>query len=274
MKEHNEDDELEIGEITERDRPDRIKRPPNNELIEYDRSDRGDKKKDISSSAGGIGGRDEELDRLSKRLYGFYIVIAILCISTIFLYFEVNDLGNRIDCINQSLTEQIDEFKEGYDDRINSINRNLAEQIGKLKEESDNRIDELESKTTELEKLLPPNYNGTVSLNKSIYHINESATVTVDDKDRNINLKISETVKALVMNNDTSERILINLTETGLDTGEFTGTFMCANETNSTQNRIGVRFNDTIEIIYKDEKTVEDTPKNRTVNITIKQEEP
>ena len=49
---------------------------------------------------------------------------------------------------------------------------------------------------------------------------------------------------------------------------------MCANGTNSTQNMIGVRFNDTIEIIYKDEKTVEDTPKNRTVNVTIKQEEP
>ncbi|MCW3129441.1 MAG: hypothetical protein N2V75_05010 [Methanophagales archaeon] len=246
MREHNEDDELEIGEITERDSPDRITRPPNDELIEYDR---GNKRNEIASSGGGIG---EERDRQSKRLYGVSIVIAILCISTIFLYSAVNNLGNKIDCINQSLMEQIGEMREDYDDRIG----------------------EMGSKIKELEKLLPPNYNGTVSLNKSTYHINESATVTVNDKDRNINSKVRETVNVLVRNTNTSEQISIILTETGQDTGEFIGTFTFANETNNTLNRIGVGINDTIEILYKDEKTEENTPTNRIVKVIIKQVEP
>jgi len=248
MKEHNEDDELEIGEITERDSPDRIIRPPDDELIEYDR---GNKRNEIASSGGGIGGGiDEERNRQSKRL--FSIVIAILFISMIFLYSAVNNLGNKIDCINQSLMEQIGEMREDYDDRIG----------------------EMGSKIKELEMLLPPNYNGTVSLNKSTYHINESATVTVDDKDRNINPKVRETVNVLVRNTNTGEQISIILTETGRDTGEFGGAFTFANETNNTLNRIGVGINDTIEILYKDEKTEENTPTNRTDNATIKQVEP
>jgi len=194
MDERTEDDELEIGEITERDSPDRITRPPNDELIEYDRGN----KKNGGSSSGG-----EERDRRSKRVFWLYIVIAILCISAIFLCSGVNDLGNRIDCINQSLTEKIGEMEEDYDNRMDSISQSLTEKIGEMEEDYDNkmdsinqsltekigRIDVLESKINDLEKLLPLNYTGNVSLNKSIYHINESANVTVDDKDRNINSK-------------------------------------------------------------------------------------
>lgn len=217
MDEDNGDDELEIGEITERDSPDRITRPPDDELIKYDR---GDKRNEISSSGGVIGERiGEDRDRLSKRFFGLYIVIAILCISTIFLYSGVNDLGNRIG---------------------------------------------------ELEKLLPLNSNGTVSLDKSEYHINDTATVTVVDTDRNINTRVRDKVNVFVRDTNTTEQISINLTETWLDTGEFTGTFTFAEETNITQNMMRVRINDTIEVVYEDEKTVENTPAPRIVNATIK----
>lgn len=240
MGEDEDSDELEIGEITERDRPDRITRPPNDELIEYDL---GNKRNEVSSLGGVIaGGIGEAQDRRSKRVYALYIVIAILCVTTIFLYSEVNGLGTRIDCINQSLTEQSVKF------------------------------DELKS---DLEKLLPPSCTGTVSLDKSVYNISDTATVTVLDTDMNWNTRMREKVNVKVRDmKNTSKQISLNLWETWLDTGEFTGTFRFANETNKIENIIGVSINDTIEVLYKDEKTEENKPGNRTVNATIKQEEP
>jgi hypothetical protein len=230
MMDEEEDDELEIGEITERDSPEKIKRPPNDELIEYNR---GNKKNEISSSGGVIGGgRGGVQDRRSKRVYALYIVLAILCFSTIFLHFEVTDLGNRSG--------------------------------------------ELENKINELEKLLPPNDNGNVSLDEDIYHINDLATVTVTDNDRNINSKIKDTVKVMVVGTNDSNNISISLTETGMDTGEFTGTFTFASETSDIEEEdiIRVKNNDIIKVIYKDEKTEANKPENRTVNALIKQEEP
>ena len=239
-------DELEIGEITERDSPDRITRPPNDELIEYDRGN----KINEGSSLGGViaGGIGEVQYGRSKRVYALYIVIAILCVSTIFLYSEVNDLETRISCINQSLTEKI------------------------VKLDS-NRIDELKS---DLGKLLPPRCTGTVSLNESVYNINDTATVTVVDTDMNYKTGRSEKVNVVVRNTNTSEQIslTLTLTETGRDTGIFAETFTLANETNNMERIIEVRINDTIEVLYEDEKTEGNKQETRTATAIIKQEEP
>ena len=246
MGEDEESDELEIGQITERDSPDRITRPPNDELIEYDR---GNKRNEVSSLGGEIaGGMGEVQYGRSKRVYALYIVIAILCVSTIFLYSGVNNLGNRIDCINQSLTEQIGEMKE-----------------------NSNSIDELKN---DLGMLLPLNSNGTVSLDKSVYIINDTATVTVVDRDRNCKTWRIEKVNVVVRNTNTSKQISLTLTETGLDTGIFAETFTLANKTNNMERMIGVGINDTIEVLYDDEKTEDNRPANRIDNATIKQEEP
>lgn len=95
---------------------------------------------------------------------------------------------------------------------------------------------------------------GKISLDNNNYSIGDIATITLGDPDMNINVNKVDTVWIGVIDINTEEKITLELQENGKDTGIFTQKFTLAKVTDEKQHNIKVTINDTIIILYLDEK--------------------
>ena len=123
------------------------------------------------------------------------------------------------------------------------------------------------------------NHTGTVALNASQYTgVDSSATVTVTDADLNTNANNAETTTVRVTSAHTDPSgETITLTETGNDTGVFTGTFGFERPFNSTQatpitpgnGQVGVyaeatQTAETVTVTYHDAATADQVAADAT----------
>ncbi|NOU99804.1 beta strand repeat-containing protein [Paenibacillus planticolens] len=80
----------------------------------------------------------------------------------------------------------------------------------------------------------------------------EPITVTLTDNDLNIDPSIKETATVKITSAEDSAGINLTLTETGPDTGVFTGTFTMQNASNSALNQIKVLNGNSVTVNYTD----------------------
>ncbi|MBP1991932.1 beta strand repeat-containing protein [Paenibacillus eucommiae] len=81
---------------------------------------------------------------------------------------------------------------------------------------------------------------------------NEPVTVTLTDNDLNIDPGASETAIVKVTSAEDSAGFSLTLTETGPDTGEFTGTFTMQNDSNPSLNHIKALNGSSVTVSYTD----------------------
>lgn len=239
------DDELEIiGEIIRRDIPQRGSRPPQDELRDYDRVN--DRDRDIESGTPST--RHQSTIPLSEenstfegilpllRKQGLIIlVVLVFFVASSFLYFEFS----KLESANQVSTQRLGDLEERASE-LEDINRNLEDRLNEMV-------------TVPTSEAAQKSFDGTIVLDNKSYNIGDVATTVVRDTDLNTNPEKEDTVDVFLINIDTGDQIPITLTETGINTGEFTQKFMLARETGET--KIKVDINDSIELIYTDEKS-------------------
>lgn len=235
------DDELEIiGEIIRRDIPQRGSRPPQDELRDYDSVNGRDGT--IGSDTPSTGHQStiplseenstfEGILPLLRKQGLIILVVLVFFVASSFLYFEFFKLENA----NQGLTQRLGDLEERASE-LEDINRNLNEMV-----------------TVSTSEAAQKSFDGTIALDNKSYNIGDVATVVVRDTDINTNPEKEDTVDVSLVNSNTNDQIPITLTETGINTGEFTQKFMLARETGET--KIKVDTNDSIELIYTDEKS-------------------
>lgn len=97
--------------------------------------------------------------------------------------------------------------------------------------------------------------SGTVKLNKSSYvGVNSTATVTVTDKDLNLRLDYKDIARVRITSEADPKGFVVIATETGVNTGTFTGTFeFNSKSTDNDKKSILVNSSDKITASYTDE---------------------
>lgn len=250
------DDELEIGEIIRKDTPQRGSRPPPGEVHDY-ADNRRDRDIDRSTpvrrqSTNPLSGETSILDKVLPLIgkHGLLIlVIIILFIASSFLYFNFSKLGS----VDHDLTQRLEDL-EGRVGELEHITQNLEDEVGEIVEVS-------------IPETLLKSFDGIVALDNKSYSIGDIAEVTVRDTDINSDPEKEDVVNIFLININTNDQITITLTETGINTGEFTQKFTLARETGQTQ--IKVDTNDSIEVIYADKKSAKGSQEIRKATADI-----
>ena len=92
----------------------------------------------------------------------------------------------------------------------------------------------------------------TVSFDKELYQLNETATITVFDPDANVNLELKDKVQVSVFSGGDPAGVAITLVENATDSGFFTGTVSFTEEASAGAS-LHVQPIDLITAQYKDE---------------------
>ncbi|RLG91598.1 MAG: hypothetical protein DRO36_03940 [Candidatus Hecatellales archaeon] len=98
----------------------------------------------------------------------------------------------------------------------------------------------------------------TMSFDKNIYLMNETATITLTEPDKNLDPNLKESVTVTVTSTSDTAGIRVTLVETDTDTGVFSGTFSFTSGT-SVGTMLQAKKGDTIKAVYRDE-TPEEYP--------------
>ena len=94
---------------------------------------------------------------------------------------------------------------------------------------------------------------GTITITPKPVNAGQQITITVTDADLNSDITTTQSASATVKNNTTSQTETVNLTETGANTGIFTGTLATANASGSgTAGTLNVQSGQTVTATYSD----------------------
>ncbi|HEX9712695.1 MAG TPA: S-layer homology domain-containing protein, partial [Actinomycetota bacterium] len=110
--------------------------------------------------------------------------------------------------------------------------------------------------------------NGTAALDAGRYALDETATITVTDPDLNTSADSAQTVEIEVASDTDPDTIFVTLTETGDDTGVFTGTATFTLDP-SSDTMLEVSEGDGITLTYPEATTFEGPAADRTDTATM-----
>lgn len=248
------DDELEMGEIIQKDIPQRGSRPTSSEVRDYNEhvDNRRDRNVDSStpirrqnttSLSGDAFTSDSVLPLIRRHgLVILAVIVFFIASSLLYFGFSNHDLAQRLEDV------------EGRVGELEYITQNLEDGMGEI----------LVVPTSDV---VHKSFDGKVTLDSKSYNIGDIAEVTVRDTDVNSNPEKEDVVDVSLININTDDQITITLTETGINTGEFIQKFMLARETGKTQ--IKVNINDSIEVIYTDRKSAKGSQEIRKATADI-----
>lgn len=91
----------------------------------------------------------------------------------------------------------------------------------------------------------------TMTFDKNIYLMTDTATITLNEPDKNLDPSLKESVTVTVTSTSDSAGIRVTLIETDVDTGIFNGTFTFTSGT-SVGTMLQAKKGDTIKAIYRD----------------------
>jgi hypothetical protein len=96
-------------------------------------------------------------------------------------------------------------------------------------------------------------YLGLVSFDADSYSVGETATITLDEKDKNLDAEVLDTAQVKVWSDTDTAGFNITLTETDIDSGSFTGTVTFILEASQpAQNKLQVKSGDLVYVRYQD----------------------
>ncbi|RLA82309.1 MAG: hypothetical protein DRG31_07530, partial [Deltaproteobacteria bacterium] len=96
----------------------------------------------------------------------------------------------------------------------------------------------------------------TMTFDKNIYLMTDTATITLNEPDLNLDPSLKESVTVTVTSTSDSAGIRVTLVETDVDTGIFNGTFTFTSGT-SIGTMLQAKKGDTIKAVYRDESPSE-----------------
>lgn len=243
--------ELEIGENVQRDIPGEASLPTETRPFDIYGANSSvspsirEKKEGVNGNKG-----------LVSMVGGLTVAIIILSIFTGFLYSEIGKLNYCINELNTSTDLRMDHIeaikdKRGY--KISELNVSISE----LNKPINQRTEDINQQIL-LQSPRPT--NGVIELNKKEYNLGEWVNVIVKDDDMDMHKDRKDSIGVIVKSIRGKEHVATNLDEITESSGVFIGRFMLMNKTDEVIPGIGVIINDTITVVYYDEKNVNGMP--------------